>query len=123
MFYNFCGIFVFTLMLNQIFYSLIYGPFLAMFTLDHNIKMATNAINMHPESAFNIDHYKLKGDGSGEQEQPLHSNHYLPKDLPSSDLGFPKPYSNNVNQSNSRNENTTLFDMSNSKQQKSANLF
>lgn len=78
--------------------------------------MSANAINMHPERAFNIEHYKV---GSESQEEDDRNNHYLPKDLPPiSGIGRP----NNVNMNSWRNENETLFDMSNSKQQRSGNL-
>jgi hypothetical protein len=120
MFYNFCGIFVFSLLLVQLFYTLIYGPFSAMFTLEHNIKMSTNAVNLNSGVAFNIEHYKCDSNEDGVERD----NNYLPKDLPpTSEIGKPLIF-NNLNQSNSRNnENTTLFDMSNSKQQRSGNLF
>jgi hypothetical protein len=71
MFYNFCGIFIFSLLLVQIFYTFIHGPFSAIFELGHDLNVTTNAINLHLESAFNIEHYKLKNEGTSENEPLL----------------------------------------------------
>jgi hypothetical protein len=106
MFYNFCGIFVFSLLLVNLFFPLIHGPFTAIFNLEHYVKTTANAITFH--NGFNIEHYKVKGEG----EEPLiegGGGNYLPQ------IG----QQNNINQTNSRlmENSTTMFDMSNSKQQ------
>lgn len=71
MFYNFCGIFVFSLLLVNIFYTFVHGPFNAIFNLEHDIKLIANAITF--QHGFNIEHYKVKDDMFEET-----AGHYLP---------------------------------------------
>ena len=106
MFYNFCGIFVFSLLLVQIFYSFVHGPFNAIFNLEHDIKMTANQITF--QNGFNIENYKVKDDFDEVNAQGGGGNY-----LPSS-----QPLLANINQTNSRimENSTTMFDMSNSKQ-------
>ena len=58
MFYNFCGIFIFSLIFGQVFCVLVERPFLAMLHLKHDLRMITSQMNVNP-GYFNIEHYKI----------------------------------------------------------------
>jgi hypothetical protein len=65
MFYNFCGIFIFTLLLVQIFYVFIHCPFTSLFTLGHDIDMVMAELNIG--RGINIEAYKMKSDGDDDE--------------------------------------------------------
>lgn len=99
MFYNFCGILLF----GTIFGVLLYGtiverPFISALLLKHELQLINANLNMHPETAFNIEHYKkgvAVGGGDNEPEE---------KFLFQSENSIPKRV----------NEGTTLFEISQS---------
>lgn len=62
MFYNFCGILIFTLIFAIIYMLLVERPFTSMINLRHDILMVNSMLNLQPESPLNIDHYKLGDD-------------------------------------------------------------
>ena len=68
MFYNFCGIFLISLMLTQIFYVFVYCPFTSVFNLNHDVDIVNSELNLFPQRTINIDDYKVKEDGD---ESPL----------------------------------------------------
>ena len=105
MFYNFCGIFVFTLIFGQIFTVLLERPFYAMLMFKHDLQAVTVNLNLNPGTAFNIEDYKIK---EGEEQVLL-----LPprkNDIFASEIG--------ANLSSGRaleEKSTTMFDFSNSR--------
>jgi len=69
MFYNFCGILIFSLLFVQIFFVFVHCPFTSMFTLSHDIDLVNAELNLFPERVINIEDYKLKGDGVEESHE------------------------------------------------------
>ena len=68
MFYNFCGIFLFSLIFVQIFYVFVHCPFTSLFNLSHDIDMVNSDLNLAPQRTINIEDYHVKGD---EDDSPL----------------------------------------------------
>jgi len=69
MFYNFCGIFIFSLLFVQIFYVFVHCPFTSVFTLSQDIEMVNAELNLFPERVINIEEYKVKGEGVEESPE------------------------------------------------------
>ena len=59
MFYNFCGIFIFSMIFVNIFFVFVDRPFHALFNMRHDLRMITASLNLYPETFFNIEHYKV----------------------------------------------------------------
>jgi hypothetical protein len=127
MFYNFCGILIFSLLFVQIFYVFVHCPFTSMFTLSHDIDLVNAELNLFPERVINIEDYKLKGDGGDESpedgELSPATNNELLLDKPTSGgkskgLIFDSEIQpggmngGNINLTVSRVEQSTIFDMS-----------
>lgn len=69
MFYNFSGIFVFSLILTCLFFTFVDRPFHAMFNISHDLERVTTEMTLTPLTQFNIEDYKLKT--SGDYDEPL----------------------------------------------------
>ena len=125
MFYNFCGIFIFTLIFANLLGLLFERPFYAMLLFKFDYKnCVTSQLSLHPDTTFNIEHYKIK-EGIDEMNN---ENHYLIKSqlIENTNNGIDSNKNtnlspmNNINVSQSRygdgEKSTTLFDFSNSGQ-------
>ena len=74
MFYNFCGIFIFSLIFVQLFTVLFERPFIAMLNFKNDIKLLDSIKSNNPEAAFNINNYMLKDGLMGEEGKPIQNN-------------------------------------------------
>jgi len=117
MFYNFCGVFVFSLIFSLIFFVICDRPFHAMFMMKHDLKLVTSEINVHPETAFDISHYKGHLVG-GDDMKPIDQYRFdvavspnVKNDLFSSESSQRLGFQANVNAT--RNNESTMFDISN----------
>lgn len=63
MFYNFCGILIFSLIFTEVLYIFCDRPFAALLGFPHDLKMVSTLATTNPETAFNIENYRLKGQG------------------------------------------------------------
>lgn len=108
MFYNFCGIFIFSLIFGQIFILLFDRPFQSILYYHQDVKILESQASLHPEAAFNIENYKEKLVDEVRQE--------VGYSYENSPVGNKENVaSRNINTSNSRQaEGTTMFDFSNS---------
>jgi hypothetical protein len=118
MFYNFCGILIFSLIFTYVFLVFCDRPVHAMLNLRHDLKMVATESTLSPETAFNIEDFKKKKN-DGEEEQPLvdGDDRYIRK------VNYIPPVGNNVSVGDG-GKSTTMFDFSNSNNQQltSSNL-